>query len=178
MFFTQFGLLFSNMEWYVIVCLAVGFVLLVIEAVQPGFGVFGISGIVLLVAGIILRAVFHKPEDNVLMQCFQLVLLDVLILAAGVGLLVLIQKKGWFKRTSIFLSGTAVDEKYSDGTHNYADLIGKEGVAVTVLRPSGKAEIDGVIYDVESMNFLLEKGEKIEVVATEGGVIKVKKADQ
>ena len=178
MFFTQFGLLFTNMEWYVIVCLVVGVVLLAIEAVQPGFGAFGISGIVLLVAGVVLRAVFHKPEDNVLIQCFQFVLLDLIILAAGVGILVLIQKKGWLKKTPFFLSGTAVDEKYSDGTQNYADLIGKEGVAVTVLRPSGKAEIDGVIYDVESMNFLLEKGERIEVVATEGGVIKVKKADQ
>ena len=177
-FFYQFGLLFSNMAWYVIVCLVIGIVLLAIEAIQPGFGVFGISGIVLLVLSVVLRAVFHKPDDNVLMQCFQFVLLNLIILAIGVGFLVLAQKKGWFKKTSIFLNGTAVNEEFSDGTKNYADLIGKEGVAVTILRPSGKAEIEGAVYDVESSNFLIEKGENIVVVATEGGVIKVNKKEQ
>ena len=177
MFFTQFGLLFSNMEWYVIVCLVVGVVLLAIEAIQPGFGVFGISGIVLLVLGVVLRAVFHKADDNVLMQAFQFIMLDVIIVALGVVVLIVVQKAGLLKKTPFFLNGTAVDEKYSDGTKNYADLVGKEGVSVTVLRPSGKAEIEGDVYDVESVNFLIEKGEKIVVTATEGGVIKVKKSD-
>ena len=177
MFFVQFGLLFANMAWFVIVCLIVGVVCLAIEAIQPGFGVFGISGIVLLVLSVILRAVFHQPDDNVLMQCFQFVLLDVVIIGLGVLILVLIQKKGWFKKTSFFLSGTAVDETFSDGTKNFSFLVGKEGVALTILRPSGKAEIEGVTYDVESENFLIEKGEKITVVAAEGGVVKVKKSE-
>ena len=178
MFFTQFGLLFSNMEWYVIVCLVVGVALLAIEVIQPGFGVFGISGIALLVVGIILRAVFHKSDDNVLMQAFQFVLLDVLIVALGVVIFIVIQKAGLLKKTPFFLSGTAVDEKHSDGTKDYSALVGKEGTSVTVLRPSGKAEIEGAVYDVESANFLVEKGEKIVVVATEGGVIKVKKSEE
>ena len=178
MFFYQFGLLFANMAWFVIVCLIVGVVCLAIEAIQPGFGVFGISGIVLLVLSVVLRAVFHQPDDNVLMQCFQFVLLDVLIVALGVVIFIVIQKAGLLKKTPFFLNGTAVDEKYSDGTKNYADLVGKEGTSVTVLRPSGKAEIEGAVYDVESANFLVEKGEKIVVVATEGGVIKVKKSEE
>ena len=177
MFFTQFGLLFANMQWFVIVCLIVGVVCLIVEAIQPGFGIFGITGILLLVAGIVLRAVFHQPEDNVLMQIFQFLLLDIVILAIGIGLLVLAQKKGWLKKTPFFLSGTAVDETFSDGTKNYSFLIEKEGVAATVLRPSGKAEIEGTLYDVESADFLIEKGEKIRVTAVEGGVIKVKKTE-
>lgn len=178
MFFTQFGLLFANMEWYVIVCLILGVACLIVEGIQPGFGVFGISGIVLLVASIVLRAVFHKPEDNVLMQVFQFLLLDVVIIAVGVLLLVLAQKKGWLKKTPLFLAGTAVDEAFSDGTKNYAFLLNERGVAVTVLRPSGKAEIDGKTYDVESADFLIEKGENIIVTAVEGSVIKVKKTEK
>ena len=177
MFFTQFGLLFANMPWYVIVCLILGVVCLVVEGIQPGFGVFGITGIVLLVGSIVLRAVFHQPEDNVLMQVFQFLLLDLIIIAIGIGLLVLAQKKGWLKKTPFFLAGTAVDETFSDGTKNYAFLLGKTGVAATVLRPSGKAEIDGKTYDVESANFLIEKGEQITVTAVEGGVIKVQKTE-
>ena len=129
MFFTQFGLLFANMPWFVIVCLVVGVACLVVEAIQPGFGVFGISGIVLLVASIVLRAIFHAPEDNVLMQVFQFVLLDVFIIAIGVLFLWLAPKFGWVKKTPFFLSGTAVDEKFSDGTKNYTFLMGKEGVS-------------------------------------------------
>ncbi len=173
MFFTQFGLLFSNMEWFVAVCFVVGVACLIIEAVQPGFGFFGISGIVLLVASIVLRAVFHKEEDMVVMQVFQFVLVDAIIFGVILIFLVLAQKKGWLKKTSLFHIGTAVDEKFSDGTKNYSFLEGKEGVAATVLRPSGKAEIDGELYDVESTGFLVDKGEKIKVVAFEGGIIKV-----
>ena len=41
-----------------------------------------------------------------------------------------------------------------------------------------KAEIEGKTYDVESVNFLIEKGENIVVDAVEGGVIKEKKENK
>ena len=174
MFFTQFGLLFTNMEWYVIVAFILGLVFLFIEFLQPGFGIFGIAGILFLACGIVLRAVFHKPEDNVVMQLFQFLLVDVLILGLCFLLLLIAQKKGWLKR-GIFTVGTAVDPDYSSGTENFSALVGKEGRAITVLRPSGKAEIDGKNYDVVSADFLIEQGETIVVLATEGGKIQVAK---
>ena len=73
-FFHQYNLLFANMQWYVVVCLILGLVLLFIEIFQPGFGFFGISGFILLGLSLILRAVFRQPEDNALMQVFQLLL--------------------------------------------------------------------------------------------------------
>ena len=178
MFFTQLGLLFSNMEWFVIVCFIVGIACLIVEVFQPGFGFFGISGIILLIASVVLRAVFHKEEDYVLMQVFQFVLIDVLIFGILMLFLFIAQKKGWLKKTAMFHMGTAVDEKFSDGTKNYSFLIGKEGVTATILRPSGKAEIDGVIYDVESTGFLIGQGEKIKVSHIEGGIIKVTEAEK
>ena len=86
MFFQQFGLLFVNMQWYVILMLALAFVLFIIEALQPGFGVFGISGLVLLVASHVLRLVLHRDNDIVLVQFFQLIILDI----AFIGLVILI----------------------------------------------------------------------------------------
>lgn len=172
-FFQQFGLLFSNMEWYVLVPFLVGLIFLFVEFLQPGFGLFGIAGIVLLALSIILRAVFHTPEDNVVMQVFQFLLIDVLVLALCFLALFFAQKKGWLKK-GILSVGTAVDPDFSKGTKNYAFLIGKEGTAVTVLRPAGKAEIEGNVYDVVSTEFLIEQGKSIVVTATEGGEIKVK----
>lgn len=177
MFFTQFGLLFANMQWFVIVCFLVGLAFLAVEIFVPGFGFFGISGIVLLVASVVLRAVFHAENDQPVLQAFQFVLIDAIIIGLGLGFLVLAQKKGWLKKTSIFHTGTAVDEKRSDGTVDYGFLKGQEGVAATILRPSGKIEIDGAVYDAESEGFVIEKGEKIVVTEIRDGIVRVEKVD-
>ncbi len=174
MFFQQFGLLFSNMEWYVVVPFLLGIIFLFVEFLEPGFGVFGISGIAGLVISVVLRAVFHKPEDNVVMQLFQFVLVDALILGLCFLLLFIAQKKGWLKK-GIFTVGTAVDPDFSSGTDNYNELLGKEGVALTTLRPAGKAEIEGAVYDVVSADFLIEQNSVIIVSNVEGGTIRVNK---
>lgn len=174
-FFRQYGLLFSNMEWFVIVCLIVGLVLLFIEMFQPGFGVFGIVGFVLLALSVILRAVFHKEEDEVLLQVFQLLLFEVVLVGGGFGLFLLANKKKWLKKTPFMHDGTAVDPNFSDGTENFGELLGKCGVAETDLRPAGKVEIDGRTYDVVAENFFIEKGSEVEVKQIEGIKIVVNK---
>ena len=100
----------------------------------------------------------------------------VYILAGLVVLSIVALKKGWLKKTQLYHTGTAVDENFSDATMNYSFLLGKEGVSITVLRPSGKIQIDGNIYDAESTGFLIESGEKIIVAKIDGGIIKVEKS--
>lgn len=173
MFFTQFGLLFANMQWYVIVMLIAAIILLIFEAAQPGFGVFGITGGVLLILSIIFRAVFHKENDNVLMQVFQFIIFDIIIFGLLILCVFIAWKAGWLKKTPFFLSGTAVDEKHSAGTEDYSYLLDKEGVAATMLRPSGKARIDDKLYDVESTGFYIQKGTAIKVSKIEDGIIRV-----
>lgn len=172
-FFQQFGLLFSNMQWYVIVCLILGLVLLFIEIFQPGFGIFGIFGFILLAASVVLRAVFHAEGDEVLTQVFQLILFQFIIVGGAFGLFLLANKKKWLKRTAFSQEDTAVDPDYSDGTANFNYLVGKKGVANTDLRPSGKAVVEGNVYDVVAENFFIEKGAKLEVKSTEGVKITV-----
>lgn len=172
-FFTQFGLLFTNMPWYVAICIALGIVLLLIEVFEPGFGIFGISGIVLLVVSIVLRAVIRKPEDNPIAQVFQMLLLFLIIGALLFILLAVATKRNWLRKTPLIQSGTAVREDFSDGTENFSALVGKEGKAVTDLRPSGKAEIDGKVYDVVADNFFISVGENIKVNNVEGSKIGV-----
>lgn len=172
-FFHQYGLLFSNMQWYVIVCLILGLVLLLVEIFQPGFGVFGIIGTVLLVAAVVLRAVFHAEEDSVLTQVFQLLLFEFVIVGGFFLLFVIANKKKWLKKTPFYQEDTAVDPDFSEGTANFSELVGKRGVASTDLRPAGKAVIDGVIYDVVAENFFIDKGVKVEVKSVEGVKIAV-----
>ena len=42
-------------------------------------------------------------------------------------------------------------------------IVGKTGFAATVLRPSGKVNIDGEYYDAISLRGMIEKGDEIEV---------------
>ena len=63
--------------------------------------------------------------------------------------------------------GTEVAEK---------NLAGKIGTAFTILRPSGKVEIDGDVYDATAETGYIDKGEKIEVVRFETAQLFVRKA--
>jgi membrane-bound serine protease (ClpP class) len=176
-FFRQFGLLFSNMEWFVVVCLIVGLVSLLIEVFQPGFGVFGLLGVILMVLGVVLRAVFSQPEDNVTTQVFQLILIQVIIVVGIFILFIVGNKKNWWKNSPFSQEETAVNTDFSDGTKNFTSLIGKNGIASTSLHPIGKMLIDGESYDVITQDFFVEKGQKLEVIAVEGVKITVKSID-
>jgi membrane-bound serine protease (ClpP class) len=55
-------------------------------------------------------------------------------------------------------------------------MIGKKGVAHTVLRPSGRVLIDQQILDAFTRGEFIEKGTSIEVVSQEGSTLQVKQS--
>ncbi len=55
--------------------------------------------------------------------------------------------------------------------------IGKTGKAITILRPGGKVEIDGEMYDAISEVGYLDSGVKIKVVGDEAGQLYVVRKD-
>jgi membrane-bound serine protease (ClpP class) len=54
------------------------------------------------------------------------------------------------------------------------EILGMQGHAVTVLRPSGKAEIEGQIYPVEAEGIFIEKGKTVKVIRIFGNRIIVR----
>ena len=54
-------------------------------------------------------------------------------------------------------------------------LVGKHGIAFTILRPSGKVEIEGNVYDATAETGYIDKGEKIEVIRFETAQLFVRK---
>ncbi|MCR4661117.1 MAG: hypothetical protein K5765_03840 [Clostridia bacterium] len=178
MFFQQFGLLFSNMQWYVAVLFVVGFIFLIAEVFTPGFGVFGILGLVFNVAAIVFRAVFHQQEDNVLLQVLAFLVFDILIIAFIILIVYILWKCNVLKKSPFFLKATAVDENRSDGTKDYSFLIGKEGKTFTLMRPSGKIIIDGKVYDAESNGVVIAKDVDIKVVSQTDSIIKIEEIDK
>ena len=55
----EIALVFTEIGWIPAVCIILGLICIIIEIFQPGFGVFGITGTILLVVGIAVRA-YHS----------------------------------------------------------------------------------------------------------------------
>ena len=141
----SFVTLFTDMNPATAICLVCGLILVIVEVFQPGFGVFGISGGILLFAGIILQAIYSGGN---FLQTVILVFLLLLILAIAFLIMMRSLKYGWLSRSPIVQRETAVPEGLTEGTKDYSFLLNKEGLTMTTLRPIGKAKIDEEEYDV------------------------------
>ena len=135
-------------------------------AVIPGFGITGILGLLLLCGG--LATAFMKLSMAMAMVTTFLAILGVILLLLWFFLV--------FPKTSMgrqFILETessaangfvAVDDKSA--------YIGKTGVTLTMLRPSGIAKIDDERVDVMTDGEFVEKGVRIKVIkARQGGMI-------
>ena len=56
------------------------------------------------------------------------------------------------------------DDGYVGTDRKVETLVGKQGICLTVLRPSGKVEIEGEMYDANALEGYIEKNKTIEVV--------------
>jgi len=169
-------------NWEIIAFVA-GVVLIVLEIfVIPGFGIAGISGIMLVLFSLTMAVI-----DNVVFEfegfgatgrvalIFGRILLTVLA-AFGISL--------WLSRkvgTSGFFKGIALDaqQNTSEGfisiDTRQKDMVGKTGLAYTVLRPSGKVRIGEDLFDAMSEIGFINKGEQVRVVRDEAGQLYVVK---
>lgn len=170
---SSFARLFSEMNPFVIAMFIIGIVFCVIELLIPGFGFFGISGIVLVCAAIVVRMVMG---GDALMLLYMLLLSAVLF-----GLLFLLMGKFIRSRqkneNSMFSVKSAVPDGLTEGTADYTSLVDRTGIATTILRPVGRAEFDGKPVDVVARDGFVDKGETVKVVAVEGSTVTVVKVD-
>lgn len=148
----------------------VGVVLLLLEIfVIPGFGIAGISGIILIIVSLFLSLVGKDPFLDWHAVSIALIQLSSALVVAIVLLLVLAK---FLPQTSAFKKFILSDEEKANqgwvSTISNKELIGKEGIAATPLRPSGTAEINDKKVDVVTESEFIERGKKIVVIAVEG----------
>jgi membrane-bound serine protease (ClpP class) len=170
-------------ENWEILAFVIGIILLAVEFfILPGFGVFGVAGIVLTLGGLVLGMLPNQAFDFELVPSSQLfgALLTVILSAlVGIGMVFWLTPKvnewGAFKHLTL---ATTQDRSkgYTSSTYS-EDMVGKIGKVHSRLRPSGKVEIAGEIYDAYSRGEFLEQGESIEVISTEGTSLRVKKTE-
>ena len=145
---------------------------MVIEIFQPGFGVFGITGAICFIGGLVMRILSGGTWGEIV--------LIILIVSAALGIVVAFAirsaKSGRLSKSPFILNETAVPSDLKDITADTSYLIGQIGVAVTFLRPVGKVKFGAEIFEVASENAdVIEKDEEVQVVAVLGQRIIVKK---
>jgi membrane-bound serine protease (ClpP class) len=168
-------------EYWEILALMVGIILLIVEIfVLPGFGVAGILGISFTVTALILIMLnndFFNFEFVPLGDIIKASFAAVGGITGGILLLFfggakLSQSKA-FKR--IALTDTQESSQGFSVNVLSKELIGKKGVAHTVLRPSGKVLVDDQVFDAFTRGDYIERGEEIVIVEMEGVTLKVKR---
>jgi membrane-bound ClpP family serine protease len=163
--------LFESIKLVTIILFFAGMALITIELFIPGIGIFGGLGAICLVLAIVFQA-------NTFLQG----LILFLIIAAIVAVLALIVarsfRKGRLYRSSLVLKNEAKREEGYVSNDDNSSLVGKSGVSLSILRPSGRANIDGMHVDVVTDGEFVDAGEKVVVVASVGRRIVVKKEEE
>lgn len=176
--------------WLEVLIFVLGVLCMVAEIfLLPGFGVFGISGVLLILLSLIMATQdFVLPNTQIQWQQFQTNSLIVLGSVAVVGILffaqlLLLDSLPGLKRFQLRTPGVdgspgaaGTDLLASTLT---ADLVlpnvGEVGVAESVLRPSGKVLFNKQLVDVVTEGDYLDPGTPVEVIRREGNRIMVRK---
>ncbi len=156
-------------NWEIIIFI-IGLILIAVELFAiPGFGVAGILGIIMVVAGLALSMVDNFGFEFRSFPFGELVSALFVVIIASFASLILsfwISKRLFTSTTFGELALATIQDKtegYTSAVATYTQMIGKEGVAKTVLRPAGKILIDDETYDATAESGFIERDEKIKV---------------
>jgi len=172
-------------ENWELILFIVGIILIMVEIFAiPGFGVAGVAGIIAVITGLTLsmvdNVVFEEPEFTgeglgILMKSLSLVLVAMLL-----GIIFSLWATRKLLTTTAFGNlSLKSEQKREEGfigvETEQQNLIGEEGIAHTVLRPSGKVIINDKLYDAKAEYGFIEKGTSIRVIRYETGQVYVVK---
>ena len=168
-------------HWEIIVFI-IGILLILLEIfVIPGFGITGIAGIALVVLGLTFAMIDHSVFEFGFSKAFGIVFKSFLLVIISMSISLFLSI--YFSSriiTNSRIEGLALksEQRREDGfisVDNKTHLLGKEGIAMTMLRPSGKIELDGEVFDAISEIGFIEASEKVVINKYESGQLYVTK---
>lgn len=160
-------------QWSDLLLLILGVILLFIELIAlPGFGIVGGLGLIAIFSGLILMLISHPIPYGQFQKAITLMGSSFLIaiFLFLFSLKFLPRTKLWHKIILEYSQGTKFKSNLEE-----MQLLGKIGVALSDLRPVGKAKFNDRIFDVVSEGDYIEKGANIKVVNIVSNRIKVKR---
>lgn len=167
-------------NWEVLLFIA-GLVLIALEIfVIPGFGIAGISGIILIIASLTLSLVENfdfSLGGEFIKPVFKSLFLVVVSMTLALIISIYTTKKLFTSKSLSFLAlqDTQQSEEGYIGVENLRNTMkGKIGTAATNLRPSGKVLVDDEEYDAQAMIGFIERGTEVQVIKYESGRLHVR----
>jgi membrane-bound ClpP family serine protease len=162
-----------------------GLILLGVEIfILPGFGVTGISGVLLILAAVGLATMEKAPSSSEEWTTFagQLVKYGLSLVAAGIAVALLARYLPKIPYANRLMLAPPTENQGPDvelpplpGAEQAAALLGQVGAATSMLRPAGMAKFGDQYVDVVTEGDFIEPGTPIQVVEVEGTRIVVKR---
>lgn len=168
-------------NWMDVMLVLIGIALLLIEVfVLPGFGFVGVIGGVCMILGIYLSLTRvpipqYSWDFDRLGDAGQTV-----ATAAGLFLLFCVVTWKIFPKTPVYRQlvlshAQQAEAGYAVQTEDDArHIVGLRGVAETMLRPSGRARIEGRLFDVVTHGEYIDAGRPVQIIEVEGNQTIVK----
>jgi membrane-bound serine protease (ClpP class) len=153
--------------WEEILLLGLGLIALAVEVfVLPGFGVAGILGLVAIAAAVVMSMIGAAPTGGDVAQALGVLGASLVITGAVIfAWLRHLPNSGRFK--GLLLHGSMPQsEGYISAPAS--ELVGRDGVALTDLRPAGTAQIGSERVDVVTEGEYVAQGSAVRVIRSEG----------
>jgi len=162
--------LLLNVSWISISLFIIGIGLLVVEMFEPGFGFFGIFGVISLIGCIFVTA--STVTEGIMLTAFFFVILLIML-----GIFLFLVSKGKLPGKLVLKDSESKSDGYS-GTRDMNEFLGKTGNVITICRPVGNVDFDGVKLEVVSRGEFIEKDTIVEVIEVEGNRVVVRALSQ
>jgi len=142
------------MEWMIVAALIFFGILLVIAEIifVPGTTLVGVVGVVFMIAGVVSSFSYFGQQGG-------WITMGGTAVASAVVVYYSFKANVWGRFSLKTASQGKVNEGELDGL-----TIGLEGLAISALRPSGKAEIDGKTYEVKTLGAFADAGTKLRII--------------
>ena len=166
-------------QYWELVVFIIGVILILVEIfVIPGFGLTGISGIILIAASLIFALIdndFFSFRTVKVPDISRSVLTVLSGIVMGITIILWLSsrigQKGIFRKIALT---TDLESSESVDIEDFK-LVGQKGKTLTDLRPSGKIMIRDEVYDAISNRNFIEKDVEIKVVKFENMQLYVEK---
>lgn len=156
-------------DWEIAI-FVLGVILIAVELfVIPGFGVAGILGILFAVAGIAVALLDNKGLSFEYIEAgdvLRSVALVLVMLSTAILLVVWLARYIVTSRVAypfVDLATQSKESGYTSVSQEVLAMVGKVGVTLTDLRPSGYIEVNGKQYDAEAREGFIPKGKEVVV---------------
>lgn len=168
----------GTMPGWVIITFIMGVILITMEVfVIPGFGVCGVAGVLAIIASLVGAMVNNDAITGVdfraVVNSFGVVFIGMFLAVIAVWYLTSSHGPKWVRRHSELMTELKNSDGFVGVDMGPAKLVGCEAKSVTVLRPAGKIEIDGTVYDAVSVGPFISAGRTVKVLKYENAQLYV-----